>query len=87
VLVDEGVRGEQGGPGSGKAAAPEHRLGRHARQDILDELVGDVLVAWRRRRRPRLLQWWSHRSLPRSDSDLIDLFRSAGAAGVEGSCI
>jgi hypothetical protein len=55
VPVDVGVQGERGGPGSGKAAAPEHRLGRHACEDVLDDLVWEILAARWRRRQPRLL--------------------------------
>ena len=60
-------RGQRGGPGAGKAAAPEHRLGRHTREDVLDDLVREVLVARRRRRRRRrrsFIMIPAHQGLP-----------------------
>ena len=42
VVADEGGGGERGGPGEGEATAAEHRPGRHAREYVLDELVGDM---------------------------------------------
>ena len=61
MAVDEGAGGERGSPGAGEAAAALHRLGRHPREDVLDQLVGeeDILhESWRaaglmgKRRRP-----------------------------------
>jgi hypothetical protein len=41
VAIHEVVRGERGGPGAGKTAAPDRGFCRQSRQDVHDDVVGE----------------------------------------------
>ena len=41
MAVDEALGGEHGSPGTGEAATAHHRFGRHPREDVLDQIVGE----------------------------------------------
>ena len=76
MSVDEGVRKQRGGPGTGKAvAALEHRLGWHAREDALNDLLGEILARRRRRHLLYRFQCAGHVKVDAGNIDRLQLTR------------